>query len=222
MNKQKFFFVLGAIFIVLGAYASWHSFGRNQIIISNSVLPGYIPARIGQMHDIPCNQLATTTDCEKIATLPQTPPQPYVPPNTVVPLEEWTSTSNAPVTFFGFTFSLPPGWHGLVSDKGGSGQHLFVQKNPNEKGFTVDCPPDGKGLEAATRLSVEERIFVKNGASHTLSFEKWTAPGNDPWIFVILRREPSTSFPATSCLAQGSTDSDVATAMHMMYETWTQ
>jgi hypothetical protein len=246
MIKNKIVLILSAIIVILGGYASWYSFNRNQVIAHNkgcymsrvpcdmvprtiwevitdspsSVLPGYIPARFGPMNDVPCNQSATTTPCEIFAALPQTPPEPYVPPDIIKPIDEWTSTADTPIAFAGYSFLLPPGWHGSGYDKGGAGQHLLVQQDPNEKGFTVDCPPDGKGLEVATRLSVEERTFKNDGVSYALSLEKWTAPGNDPWFFIFVRKESNHDTLPTSCLARGDDDPNTAAAMSMLYRTW--
>lgn len=43
----------------------------------------------------PCNQSATTTDCSKLVSLPQTPPQQYVPLNPVQPTETWVSATGS-------------------------------------------------------------------------------------------------------------------------------
>lgn len=229
MNK-KILFVIFALLVAGVLYVSWYSISRSNIIARNTacaesatmcpleIVPRSIWEIItgklaGLTNDIPCDQSATTTPCEVLNSLPQTPPPPYVPENTVSPIDEWTSVKDIPVKFAGFSFSLPPGWHGSVYNKGGGGLHLLAEQRPGMGGFTIDCPPDGKGLETATRLSVEERTFAGNGISYTASFEKWTAPGNEPWIFVFIREKSS------SCTAQGSADPDTAGAMHMLYET---
>lgn len=172
-----------------------------------------------------CDQSATTTDCASLSSLPQNPPQPYVPPNPVQPIATWTSATGTPVSFADFTFTLPPGWHGSVYEKMyAGGWHALVQSDPNEPGFVIDCPPDGKGLEAATRLSSEERSFTADGTDYSVAFEKWTAPGNDPWYFVWVRMpqsgNSSNGSSRTSCLAQGTATPDIEEAMRSLYESW--
>ncbi|MBI4088379.1 hypothetical protein HY418_03315 [Candidatus Kaiserbacteria bacterium] len=172
---------------------------------------------------LPCDQSATTTDCSALPP-PQSEPQPYVPPNPVQPTETWVSATGTPLSFSGFSFMLPPGWHGSVYEKGfAGGVHALVQSDSNDRGFTIDCPPDGKGLEAATRLSSEERSFTADGG-YSVAFEKWTAPGNDPWYFVWVRAHElgdfSTDASNTVCLAQGSATPDIEEAMRAMYSTW--
>ncbi|MFA5830697.1 MAG: hypothetical protein WC878_02600 [Candidatus Paceibacterota bacterium] len=170
-----------------------------------------------------CDQSATTTDCSKIPpALPSEPPT-YISPNTVKPIKEWTTATDTPVTLAGFSFTLPPGWHGSVYEKPhAGGTHVLVQKNAEQAGFTIDCPPDGKGLEEATRLSTEERSFVDDGVAYALSLEKWISAENDSWLFVWFRQTIPDGFLATICLARGSTESDIASAMKMMYNTWGQ
>ncbi len=142
----------------------------------------------------------------------------YVPPNAVQPVKEWTSVANTPISLSEFSFSLPSGWHGSVYDKEGEGQYVLVYNDSSS--FTINCPPDGKGLEAATVLSTQERTFVIGTITYTLSFEKWTAPSNEPWLFVWLMKKTMDDSPETICLAQGSTDPVVMSAMEEMYKTW--
>ncbi len=173
----------------------------------------------------PCNQSATTTDCSKLVSLPQTPPQPYVPPNPVQPVETWVSATGTPISLFGFSFELPAGWHGAVyKDAYLQTLHALVQRNPDAAGFVIDCPPAGKGLEAATRLSSEERSFTTDGTDYSVAFEKWTAPGNDPWYFLWVRTpqsgDSSNGSSGTYCLAQGTVTPDTEKAMRTMYESW--
>ena len=173
----------------------------------------------------PCNQSATTTDCSKLVSLPQTPPQSYVPPNPVQPTETWVSATGTPISLFGFSFELPAGWHGSVYRSAYTGNlHALVQSDSSDKGFTIDCPPAGKGLEAATRLSSEERSFTADGTEYSVSFEKWTAPGNDPWYFLWVRTpqsgNSSNGSSGTYCLAQGTVTPDTEKAMRTMYESW--
>lgn len=174
-----------------------------------------------------CEQSATTTDCSTLPPPSQSEPQPYVPPNPVQPIDVWISATGTPVSLSGFSFMLPPRWHGSVYEKGfAGGVHALVQSDSNDRGFTIDCPPDGKGLEAATRLSSEERTFTTSGISYSVALEEWTAPGNQSWYFVWVRaHEPgdfSTDASGTVCLAQGNATPDVATAMRTMYETWSR
>jgi hypothetical protein len=170
-----------------------------------------------------CDQSATTTDCSTLLLM-QSEPQPYVLPNPVQPIDEWTTATGTPISLSGFSFTLPPGWHGSVYEKGfAGGLYALVQKDSNVPGFTIDCPPDGKGLEAATRLSSEERSFTVNGVSYSVAFEKWTAPGNQPWYFLWVRaQEPgdfSTDASGTVCLAQGNTMPHIEEALRSMYDT---
>ena len=173
----------------------------------------------------PCNQSATTTDCSMLVSLPQTPPQPYVPPNPVQPTETWVSATGTPISLFGFSFELPAGWHGAVyKDAYLQTLHALVQNDSNDSGFTIDCPPAGKGLEAATRLSSEARSFTADGTGYSVAFEKWTAPGNDPWYFLWVRMPQSggssNGSSGTYCLAQGTATPDIEEAMRTMYESW--
>jgi hypothetical protein len=179
---------------------------------------------LGPGISLPCDQSATTTDCTTLSP-PQLEPQSYVPTNPVQPIETWVSATGTPVSFSSFSFILPVGWHGAVYEKGfAGGVHALVQNNSNDKGFTIDCPPDGKGLEAATSLSSEERSFTANGIDYSVVFEKWTAPGNDPWYFILVRAlqsgDFSTDSSGTACLAQGSAIPDVEEAMRALYSTW--
>ena len=172
-----------------------------------------------------CDQSATTTDC---ATLPQPAPpelQPYVPPNPVQPTATWTSATGTPISLAGFSFELPAGWHGSAYSSAYTGNlHVLVQNDSNDRDFTVDCPHDGKGLEAATRLSNEERSFTADGTDYSVFFEKWTAPGNEPWYFIWVRTpqlgNSSTGSSGTYCLVQGTATSGVEEAMRAMYESW--
>lgn len=192
----------------------------NPYLLMDVLLGNYT---LGPDTSMPCDQSATTTDCATLASLPQTPPPPYVPPNVVYPVEEWTSATNTPISFAGFSFVLPPGWHGSVYEKGfAGGQNALVQKDSNAPGFTIDCPPDGKGFEEATRLSTEERSLTSHEVAYTVSFEKWTAPGNAPWLFVWLRKGSPGGLSDIVCLAQGSVDPNVTTAMYALYATWNQ
>lgn len=173
----------------------------------------------------PCNQSATTTDCSTLPSLPQSAPQPYVPPNPVQPIDTWTSATGTPVLLSGFSFALPPGWRGSVYEKGFSGGvHALVQSDSSDYGFTIDCPPDGKGLEAARRLSSEERAFVSGTISYSIALEEWTAPGNQPWYFVWVRAQQpgdfSTDASGTACLAQGTATPDIEEAMRALYDSW--
>ena len=171
-----------------------------------------------------CDQSATTTDCSTLPASSQSEPQPYVPPNPVQPDETWVSAKGTPISLAGFSFELPVGWHGSVYSNAYLGNvHVLVQKDSNDRGFTIDCPPDGKGLEAATRLSSEERSFISgDGTTYSVAFEKWTAPGNDPWYFIWMRMPQSgassNGSSGTYCLVQGTVTPDIEEAMRTMYE----
>jgi hypothetical protein len=179
---------------------------------------------LGPNLGVPCNQSATTTDCARLLAAPP-PIPPYIPPNITSPTDEWTTATDTPVSFADFTLTLPSGWHGSVyENEFAGGWHVLVQKSPNKPGFTIDCPPEGKGLEAATRLSTEDRSFSAGSTTYSVAFEQWAAPGNDPWFFVWLRANAPgnwmTDASGIICLAQGSTVPDVAEAMKALYETW--
>jgi len=173
----------------------------------------------------PCDQSATTTDCSKLVSLPQTSPPPYMPPNPVQPVETWVSATGTPISLYGFSFELPAGWHGAVyKDAYLQTLHALAQSDSNDKGLTIDCPPAGKGLEAATRLSSETRSFTADGTDYSVAFEKWTAPGNDPWYFLWIRTlqsgDSSNGSSGTYCLAQGTAAPDTEKAMRTMYDSW--
>ena len=173
----------------------------------------------------PCDQSATTTDCSTLPAPSQPEPQTYVPANSVQPTETWDTAIGTPISLYGFSFELPAGWHGSVYRSAYTGDlHALVQSSSDDRGFTIDCPPSGKGLEAATRLSSEERSFTADGTEYSVSFEKWTAPGNDPWYFLWVRTPQSGNFLNDSsgiyCLLQGSAAPDIEAAMRTMYATW--
>jgi len=178
---------------------------------------------LGPERVLPCDQPATTTDCSTLPAPSQPEPQPYVPPNTVQPTATWISATGTPISLYGFSFELPSGWRGSVYSSAYTGNvHAFVQNDGNDRGFVIDCPPDGKGLEAATRLSNEERSFTaSDSTTYSMAFEKWTAPDNDPWYFVWVRMPQSgDSSSGTYCLAQGSATSDIERAMRSLYDSW--
>lgn len=105
----------------------------------------------------PCDQSATTTDCSTLPT-PRQEQQPYVPPNPTEPKETWVSATGTPISLYGFSFELPADWRGSIYQSAYTGDvHALVQSGSNDRGFTIDCPPSGKGLEAATRLLIVSR-----------------------------------------------------------------
>jgi len=166
-----------------------------------------------------CGQSATTTNCSALSLTPKFESQPYVPPDPSQPIATWISATGTPISLYGFSFELPVGWHGSVYSSAYTGNlHALVQSESSDQGFTIDCPPSGKGLEAATRFSSEERLFAAGGIDYSVAFEKWTAPGNDPWYFLWVRMAHDSS--GTYCLAQGSATPDIAQAMQTMYATW--
>jgi len=172
----------------------------------------------------PCDQSATTTDCLKLPP-PQPKSQAYIPSNSAQPIEEWTTATDTPISFDKFSFTLPSGWHGSVYEKGYSGGlHLLAQKDLDKGSFVIDCPPDGKGLESAVTLSREERSFTTGTTTYSITFEHWTAPNNNPWIFIWLRSNIPGDFNTDRygnvCIAQGGADPDVAEAMKKLYESW--
>jgi hypothetical protein len=173
--------------------------------------------------NLPCNQSATTTPCETLETIKAGDTSEPAAPNVVYSTAKWSSATHTPITFSGYTFQLPPGWHGEVYEKGfGGGFHALIQSELSERGFTIDCPPDGKGLEAAKRLTSDERTFTANSITYSAVFEEWAAPGNDPWFFVWIKSsagDSSISNPRTACLAQGSANPAIKSAMQTLYET---
>lgn len=171
----------------------------------------------------PCDQSATTTDCSSIP--PSLQEQPYVSPNPILPVETWVSAAGTPISLFDFSFELPAGWRGSVYSSAYSEfLHAFVQIDSSDRGFTIDCPPAGKGFEAATRLSSEARSFLANGTDYSVAFEKWTAPVNDPWYFLWVRTSQSgdslNGLSHTYCLVEGSATPEIEEAMRTMYLTW--
>ena len=180
---------------------------------------------LGPDISMPCDQSATTTDCSTPPAPSQPELQPYVAPNTVQPVETWVSATGTPISLFGFSFELPVGLHGAVyKDSYLQTLHALVQSDSSDKGFTIDCPPASKGLEAATRLSSEVRSFTTDGTDYSVAFEKWTAPGNDPWYFLWVRTpqsgDSSNGSSGTYCLAQGTATPDTEKAMRTMYDSW--
>lgn len=254
MNRKNIYIGIGAVILLAlvaaGAWAALYTYDRFQKIQHNvacdrlgkpvptSCVYEIVPPtlwekltghRLGERPAYPisegCDQSATTTDCSKLVSLPQTTPPPYVPPNPVQPTETWTSATDAPISLFGFSFELPVGWHGSVyNDAYLQNLHALVQSDSSDRGFTIDCPPAGKGLESATRLSSEERSFTADGTDYSVAFEKWTAPGNDPWYFVWVRMpqsgDSSNGSSGTYCLAQGTATPDIEEAMRALYESW--
>jgi hypothetical protein len=240
-------FLLAAIFAWVVLYASWYSINRSQAIArddacarsgracpTDTIPPTFwemVTNHHGQIGPVGvsqrldpygngCDQSATTTDCSKLDTLSQTPPEVYVPPNFVSPIAEWESATDTPLAIGEFSFMLPVGWHGSVYDTGNGSQNVLIESYQNgPPGFTVDCPPFGKGMEAARLLSNEERSLVHDRAVYTLAFEKWSAPGNDPWLFVRIQKEVDNDTPILMCLVQGSFEPNIVTAMHTLYKT---
>lgn len=240
--------------VIVGAYSAWYSYNHYAKVAHNiecdrfgkpdidgtyipppcayEIVPptlwekftGHAPGALPvQTISGGCDQSATTTDCSTIP--PSSPPPPYVPPNLVQPEEAWVSAIGTPISLFGFSFELPAGWHGSVYREAyAENVHALVQSDSNDHGFTIDCPPAGKGLEAATRLSSEVRSFTADDIGYSVAFEKWTAPGNDPWYFVWVRMPPpgdfSTDSSGTYCLAQGGATPDVEEAMRALYKSW--
>ena len=177
----------------------------------------------GMVHitnDIACDQSATTTDCDMLANLGEQQPGPWVSPDTAKPIEEWTSATGTPVSFAGYSFTLPPGWHGYVYDDGSGYKSVFVEHSSTLGGFSIECPPPGKGLEGATRLSSETRTLSEGNTTYDLRFEKWTYEPGQPWMFVWVYRSKDAAESSLVCLVQGSTDEVTVHAMSSLYETW--
>ncbi len=182
---------------------------------------------LGPARNMPCDQSATTTPCATLEALragEPSMPAPYISFSVVYPISELTSATDTSVTLSGFIFQLPSGWHGEVYEKSNfGGVHALMQSESSDRGFTIDCPPDGKDLESATRLSSEERTFTKNSTTYSTALEEWAAPRNDPQYFVWIRTHESSDIsnhaPSTVCLAQGSATSDIKNAMSMFYKT---
>ena len=137
-------------------------------------------------------------------------------------IAEWDSEEGKRITMADISFELPVGWHGEVYQNSG-GQNALIYKSPHNPDHPISislfCPPDGKGLEAATRLSTEERSFDGNGQTHSVSLQKWTAPGNDPWYFMFVAAEATESSPGVNCLVHGSSDTESVAALQTMYKT---
>lgn len=250
INKIKILvYILISItaFGIIG-YTAWYSYDRNQKIQKNEECSRLHEAGIGDgslpcvfqivpptlwnkvtgneptlmINDLTgCDQSATTTDCSK--PFPKSKSEPYIPPNPAQPKQIWTSATSTP-TIAQFKFELPEGWTGELYEKGFAGGTVALVRNDTTGiMFRIDCPPDGKGLEAATRLSSETRTFNTSDNEYSAAFEEWTAPENEPWYFVWVRaHEPSnflTDSVDTVCIAQGKVDTLIYGAMRMMYDT---
>ncbi len=209
--------------MILGGFFVYRIIYPDSVVATRHTMQfGTVPTTLSER----CDQSATTTDCSKIPPLAQPEPQPYVPPNPAQPTATWISATGIPISLYGFSFELPADWHGSVYSSAYTGNlHALVQNESNDQGFTIDCPPSGKGLESATRLSAEGRTFVSaDGTSYSVTFEKWTAPGNGPWYFLWVRMPQAgdslNGSSGTYCLAQGSTTPDIEAAMRSMYSTW--
>ena len=169
-----------------------------------------------------CDQSATTVPCatlEALSVSPSAPAPAYVPPNFVVPNYTFTTATNTSVTVVGYSFKLPLGWHGEIFS-GFTGLHMLIQNSTSTTGFVVDCPPGGKGLEAAKVLTSVQRSFMHGDVNYELSFDKWTAPGNDPWHFIFIKTSQGGGELRGECIAQGSATPTVTEAMQMFYETF--
>lgn len=169
-----------------------------------------------------CVQSTTTTSCAELSAItPGTIPPPYVGSNIVEPIAQvTTSATNTTVVLDHFSFSLPSGWKGEKYSKyGGYGYNWLFQWDPNEGGFVIDCPPDGKGLEAATILSREDRSFLSGGATHLISLIKLTAPGNEPWFMVFITAPPFVD-SEPSCVTSGTATMQTEEAIRELYATW--
>lgn len=167
-----------------------------------------------------CIQSATTTSCTEPSTITSgiIPPQ-YVGSNIVEPIAQiTTSATNTTVMLDRFSFSLPQGWHGEKYLTNGGSNWLF-QWDPNKGGFTIDCPPAGKGLEAATVLSREDRSFLNGGVVHLISLIKLTAPGNEPWFMVFITAPPFVE-SGPSCVTSGTATQKIEEAIRELYATW--
>lgn len=174
MNKRKIILILIAIFIVLGAYATWYSFSRNRIITHNkecnisgnlcpleivprtiwevitnkpgSVAPGYIPARFGPRNDIPCNQKATTTPCSQITDIQKVPTDPIQQAQQPMPSFVFGSLSHIYTDKkYGFSFQYPDEIFPVDRHEG----CIFFADSPQPKSalFTIQtpaCSPDSK------------------------------------------------------------------------------
>lgn len=192
----------------------------NQYSLTDALLGNYT---LGSDDSIGCDQSATTTDCS-ILPPPQPEPQSYIP-LPAQPTDTWTSATETPISLPGFSFMLPLGWHvSIYADESAEGIHMLAQRDPNDRGLTIDCPPVGKGFEEATRLSSEERSFIADDTQYSIALEEWASPGNQPWYFLWIRTHKpgdfSTDALGTACLAQGNANSDVMKAFRLMYETW--
>lgn len=167
------------------------------------------------------NQSATTTPRSEIEKPAQTiAPSAYQTPNVAQPLSQVTTSSTSTVISLDhFYFSLPPGWHGNKYQKSYSGgYHWLFQREPNEQGFTIDCPPDGKGLEAAVTLSRDQRTFSNDGTAYTITLFKMTAEGNEPWLMAFIDHEAEAT--RRECLVWGAVTPEIEVAVRELYTTW--
>ena len=177
------------------------------------------------LHPHPQVQENTIPQLEPALSPPLSPPPPpqtgsslYIPTK----IAEWDSEAGKRMSVSGISFELPAGWHGEVYQSNGwQDAHIYMPSSTPDhiRSLSLNCPPPGKGLEAATRLSQEDRSFSKDGGDYSVSLQKWTAEGNDPWYFIFISGQQSTSSPGIDCLAQGGADEESAAALRKMFET---
>lgn len=171
-----------------------------------------------------CDQSATTTPCAELEALAmrRTPPPPWQP-ESVAPIMQATTTAVDPMIALDdrFSFSLPPGWHGekYAKKNSGGGYNWRFVRGGDERVFSIDCPPDGKGLEAAVTLSREDRSLSDNGVTYAISLRKMTAPGNEPWLTVSVTT-PQSWGGGPECVVWGTATPDTEEAIRMLYATW--
>lgn len=164
-----------------------------------------------------CDQSATTTDCSKLSSLPQTESKPYVPPSVSQSTYTMVSATNTPMIIAGYSLILPPGWK-IEAYSGFAGWHVLFQKG-DTPGFTMECPPSGKGFEAATITEKEERVFTHGDVKYKLIFESLSQSKGDPWYFLFIQAAQNGGEFYTECTAQGSITPDITEAMQMIYDT---
>lgn len=142
----------------------------------------------------------------------------YAPAKT----REWDTEAGVRIAMGGLSFELPEMWHGeMYGHRDGQFMRAFKPSPREDHPITISlsCPPAGKGLEAATRLSTEDRTFVRDGRTYTASLQKWTASENNPWYFLFVDSLATATSTGINCLAHGSADDDSTAALRMMFET---
>ncbi|MHB8913875.1 MAG: hypothetical protein ACYC4I_02595 [Minisyncoccota bacterium] len=197
--------------------------------------------RGGKIEPVATTTAANIYYCARFGALPQITPIPSsfpapisvpglqlppgnVPQSTVfndsveVPVQMTISGASTTIEISGFSFTIPSSWKGEEYFNYGSEYSMLLQESSTTAGFTIDCPPIGKGAEEVVYLSTEKRTFVNNGIEYDISLSKMGAPKNDPWYWIFVTSRVSEK--GTGCLITGSATPEITEAMRDLYESW--